>query len=122
MRKRCRKSDFVSYIIVDDETGVPVMKKDMLKNKRIDDAQLEKVSGGVSLDTSQMDAFDTDRYKELLRNWQRGGHSNLFQNKEFEQSCFERFWGEWRNAGFEPDANTFLNNNEARIMSYTHLR
>ncbi len=120
MRKRCRKSDSVSYIIVDDETGVPVMKKDMLKNKRIDEAQLEKVSGGVSLDTSKMNSYDTDRYKELLNYW--GWCSHLFQNKEFEQSIFEMFWGEWRNADFEPDARTFLRNNEKRIMDFTHRR
>ena len=92
--------------------------KDMLKNKRIDDAELEKVSGGV--DPSKLDAFETERYKELLNKWD--WYSSLFQNKEFEQSIFEMFWDEWRNAGFEPDAKTFLRNNEKRITGSTRLR
>ena len=99
------------------------MKKDMLKNKRIDDAQLEKVSGGVSLDTSQMGAFYTDRYNELLKNWQLlESYSIIFQNKDFEQKFFELFWREWRNAGFKPDARTFLSNNRNRIRAYAKVR
>ncbi len=121
MRKKCRKSEFASYIIVDDETGVPVMKKDTLKNKRIDDAELEKVSGGVSLDTSKMDSYDLARYNEFLGIWLV--YSNQFQNKDREQECFESLMDKWRNAGFEPDASTFLKNNRKRIWDYAlHTR
>ncbi len=105
MRKRCRKSDFVSYIIVDDETGVPVMKKDTLRNKRIDDAQLEKVAGG-------MDAYDTDRYNEFSLWWR---FFDIFSSKHDYQDTFNVYWERWKKAGFKPDANTFIKNNSDEI-------
>ena len=96
--------------------------KDMLKNKRIDDAQLEKVSGGVSPNTSQMDAFATDQYNDFLTNWRLSGFSDLFKNKDFEQGIIELFWDDWRDAGFEPNVTTFLRNNKNKIMGCAHSR
>ncbi len=86
--------------------------KDMLKNKRIDDAELEKVSGGV--DPSELDAFDTERYKEFSREW-TDCFSRYSSNSEY-QEISDHFWNEWKSAGFKSDAWTFLKDKLYKIM------
>ncbi len=76
--------------------------KDMLKNKRIDDAELEKVSGGV-------DAVDTDRYKEFSIAWMiLFSPCTTNTSSKHYQSLFDIYWYNWSKDGFKPDAMTFI--------------
>ncbi len=92
--------------------------KDMLKNKRIDDAELEKVSGGVSFDTSKMDSFDTDRYKEFSEVWTND--FSRFSSNSYNQEIFDYYWKKWKRAGFKPDAWTFLDDKFLKIFHELH--